>query len=118
MNSLRQSLLEWYGMNKRSMPWRGTRDAYRIWVSEVMLQQTRVAAVAGYYRRFLRRFPTMRSLARATCDEVLRQWAGLGYYRRARNLHSAAQRIMAAHGGRFPREFEAARALPGVGRYT
>lgn len=118
INSFRRRLLEWYGANKRSMPWRGTRDAYRIWISEVMLQQTRVAAVVDYYRRFLRRFPTVRSLARARESEVLRHWAGLGYYGRARNLHRAAKQIVARHGGRFPREFDAALALPGVGRYT
>ncbi len=118
INSFRRRLLEWYGAHKRSMPWRGTRDPYRVWVSEVMLQQTRVAAVVGYYRRFLRRFPTVRSLARAPESEVLKYWAGLGYYRRARDLHRAAREIVAKHGGRFPREFDAALALPGVGRYT
>lgn len=100
------------------MPWRGTRDPYRIWVSEVMLQQTRVAAVAPYYQRFLRRFPTVAALARAREADVLRYWAGLGYYRRARNLHRAARRLVAEHGGRFPRRLETALALPGVGRYT
>jgi len=110
--------MEWYARNKRAMPWRGTRDAYCVWVSEVMLQQTRVAAVEPYYRRFVRRFPTLRALARARSEEVLRLWAGLGYYSRARNLHRAANEIVAMHGGKFPRELEAALALPGVGRYT
>ncbi|MGH9793850.1 MAG: A/G-specific adenine glycosylase [Candidatus Acidiferrales bacterium] len=118
IHSFRRRLLEWYGVHKRSMPWRGTRDPYRVWVSEVMLQQTRVAAVVGYYQRFLRRFPTVRSLARGRETEVLKHWAGLGYYSRARNLHRAAREIVAKHGGRFPREFDAALALPGVGRYT
>src|SRR3990170_2576066 len=115
--ALRARLMEWYARNKRAMPWRGTRDAYRVWVSEVMLQQTRVAAVAPYYRRFVRRFPTLRALARARSEEVLRLWAGLGYYSRARNLHRAAKAMVAKHGGKFPRELEAALALPGVGRY-
>lgn len=100
------------------MPWRRTRDPYRVWVSEVMLQQTRVAAVLPYYRRFLRRFPTVRSLARARTEQVLRLWAGLGYYSRARNLHRAAKEIVARHRGRFPRDYDAVLALPGIGRYT
>lgn len=115
---LQTRLLKWYRQNRRTMPWRGVRDPYRIWLSEVMLQQTRVAAVVGYYRRFLRRFPTVHALARASENEVLKQWAGLGYYSRARNLHRAAKEIVAKHGGRFPRTLEAALALPGVGRYT
>ena len=114
----RAVLLRWYSANKRAMPWRGVRDPYRIWLSEVMLQQTRVAAVVGYYRRFVRRFPTARALARASQNEVLKHWAGLGYYSRARNLHRAAKEIVAKHGGQFPRTLEAALALPGVGRYT
>jgi len=114
----RRKLLAWYARHKRAMPWRGTRDAYRVWVSEVMLQQTRVAAVEPYYRRFVRRFPTLRALARARSEEVLKLWAGLGYYSRARNLHRAAKEIIAKHGGKFPREAETALALPGVGRYT
>lgn len=100
------------------MPWRGVRDPYRIWLSEVMLQQTRVAAAVDYYRRFLRRFPTVHALARAPQEAVLRHWAGLGYYSRARNLHRAARVIVARHNGRFPRTFDAALALPGVGAYT
>jgi A/G-specific adenine glycosylase len=100
------------------MPWRGTRDAYRVWVSEVMLQQTRVAAVEPFYRRFVRRFPTLLALARARSEEVLKLWAGLGYYSRARNLHRAAKEMVAKHGGKFPRDAEAALALPGVGKYT
>jgi A/G-specific adenine glycosylase len=114
----RRRLLGWFRRHKRDLPWRRTRDPYRIWLSEVMLQQTRVAAVLPYYRRFLRRFPSVRALARARSDEVLRHWAGLGYYSRARNLHHAAQEIVAQHAGRFPREREAALALPGIGRYT
>ncbi|MBI1737933.1 MAG: A/G-specific adenine glycosylase [Acidobacteria bacterium] len=116
--AFRARLVAWYARNKRAMPWRGTRDAYCVWVSEIMLQQTRVAAVEPYYQRFLRRFPTVRALARARNEEVLKHWAGLGYYSRARNLHRAAREIVAKHDGRFPREVEAALALPGVGRYT
>lgn len=111
-------MLAWYARHKRAMPWRGTRDAYRVWVSEVMLQQTRVAAVEPYYRRFVKKFPTLRALARARSEDVLKMWAGLGYYSRARNLHRAAREMVAKHGGKFPREVEAALALPGVGRYT
>jgi A/G-specific adenine glycosylase len=113
-----RNLSVWFYRNKRAMPWRGVRDAYRVWLSEVMLQQTRVAAVEKYYTRFVRRFPTVRSLARARSEEVLRHWAGLGYYSRARNLHRAAKEIVAQHGGKFPRNFGEAMALPGVGPYT
>jgi len=111
-------LLAWFGGKRRNLPWRRTRDPYRIWVSEVMLQQTQVATVIPYYRRFLRAFPTVRVLAAAPLDEVLRLWAGLGYYTRARNLHRAAQVIVAKYGGRFPRTLQAIRVLPGVGEYT
>jgi len=115
---LRRRLLRWFDRNHRDMPWRQTRNPYRVWVSEVMLQQTRVAAVLPYYRRFLRRFPTVRALARARAEEVLRLWAGLGYYSRARNLHRAAREIVARHGGHFPRNYDAVLALPGIGHYT
>jgi A/G-specific adenine glycosylase len=114
----RSRLFGWYAANKRAMPWRGVRDPYRIWLSEVMLQQTRAAVAVDYYRRFLRRFPTVRALARARQSAVLEQWAGLGYYSRARNLHRAAKEIVAKHNGRFPRTLDAALALPGVGGYT
>lgn len=100
------------------MPWRGGRDAYRIWVAEVMLQQTRIAAVLPYYRRFLRRFPSVRALARAREAGVLQSWSGLGYYSRARNLRQAARQIVANHHGKFPQSLNAALALPGIGRYT
>jgi A/G-specific adenine glycosylase len=110
--------MSWYRADRRALPWRGVRDPYRIWLSEVMLQQTRVATVVDYYRRFLRRFPTVRALARAPQSAVLKHWAGLGYYSRARNLHRAAKEIVARHGGRFPRTLDAALALPGVGAYT
>ena len=111
-------LLGWFRRCQRDLPWRHTRDPYRIWLSEIMLQQTRVTAVVPYYRRFLARFPSVRALARAPTEEVLKLWAGLGYYSRARNLHRAAKEIVARHSGRFPRELEAALSLPGIGRYT
>jgi len=111
-------LLAWFGKHQRDLPWRASRDPYRIWVAEVMLQQTRIAAVRPYYQRFLRRFPRVESLARAEQEEVLKLWSGLGYYSRARNLHRAAQEIVAHHGAEFPRGLEAALRLPGIGRYT
>ena len=100
------------------LPWQNTRDAYRIWLSEIMLQQTQVATVIPYYRRFLKRFPDIQSLADAAQDDVLTLWSGLGYYSRARNLHRAAQVVVQTHGGRVPRDFEALLALPGIGRST
>jgi A/G-specific adenine glycosylase len=111
-------LLAWFRAHQRDLPWRRSRDPYRIWVAEVMLQQTRIAAVLPYYRRFLRRFPQVQSLARAREQEVLKLWSGLGYYSRARNLHRAAREIVARHAGKFPREVEDALRLPGIGRYT
>ena len=115
---LRRSLLDWYAEHARPLPWRADRDAYRIWVSEVMLQQTTVAAVGPYFARFLERFPTVHALADAGEGDVLRAWEGLGYYSRARNLHAAAQRVVHEHGGAFPRTVAGLRELPGVGRYT
>ena len=115
---LRRRLLRWYRRAARRLPWRGTRDAYRIWVSEVMLHQTRVETVLPYYRRFVRRFPNVRALARASLDDVLKAWEGLGYYARARHLHRAARRIAEERGGALPRTVEEWRALPGVGTYT
>src|SRR5215813_6907132 len=105
-------------LGRHDLPWQGTRDAYRIWVSEIMLQQTQVSAVIPYYVRFLARFPDVRSLAVASEDDVLAHWSGLGYYARGRNLHRAARLIVERHAGVFPRAFEAIRALPGVGRST
>lgn len=110
-------LLSWYGKEGRSLPWRGTRDPYRIWLSEIMLQQTTVAAVIPYYERFLQRFATIESLAAASLDDVIGLWAGLGYYSRARNLHRAAQKI-ASEPGPFPDSLESLLELPGVGRST
>ncbi len=118
LSGVRRNLLRWYRAHKRDLPWRESRDAYRIWLSEIMLQQTRVAAVLPYYARFLERFPDLPSLARAPIESVLKLWAGLGYYSRARNLHAAARKIVARHAGEFPRDYDAALALPGIGRYT
>ena len=115
---IRQQLLAWASRQKRALPWRGTRDPYRIWVSEVMLQQTTVAVVRGRYEKFLSRFPDLASLARAREDSVLSAWSGLGYYARARNLRRAARRILREHGGRMPRDPAALRRLPGFGEYT
>jgi A/G-specific adenine glycosylase len=114
----RSGLVAWFRQFQRDLPWRRTRDPYRVWLSEVMLQQTRVAAVIPYFARFLERFPDVRALAEAPEEEVLRLWSGLGYYSRARNLRKAAQEIVARHKGEFPRTIEAARALPGIGAYT
>ncbi|MDY0269168.1 A/G-specific adenine glycosylase [Trichloromonas sp.] len=111
-------LLDWYGREGRELPWRGTRDPYRVWLSEIMLQQTGVATVIPYYQRFLERFPTVRDLAAAEVDAVIERWAGLGYYSRARNLHAAARKVVAEHGGCFPEEVADLQALPGVGRST
>lgn len=118
VRSLRTALLRWYDRVGRDLPWRRTTDPYHIWVSEVMLQQTRVTTVIPYYHRFLSRFPDPRSLAAADEEEVLALWSGLGYYRRARSLRSGAQAVMERHGGRVPRDPTALRDLPGVGRYT
>lgn len=111
-------LLDWFGRNRRDLPWRRKPTPYRVWVSEVMLQQTTVTTVLPYYRAFLRRFPSMRALAEADIDTVLAAWSGLGYYQRARNLHRGARRIVEQHAGRFPRSLEAALQVPGVGLYT
>ncbi len=117
-SELRGALLRWYGTQARDLPWRRTRDPYAIWVSEVMLQQTQVPVVLPYWTAFLARFPDVRALARASLDEVLAAWRGLGYYARARNLHRAAQVVLEHHAGRLPDDVEALRALPGFGRYT
>jgi len=111
-------LLDWYSEHKRSMPWRETNDPYRIWVSEIMLQQTRVDTVRDYYPRFLEHFPTVEALAEADRDAVLKQWEGLGFYSRARHLHEAAQRVVDEHDGTVPDTMEAIRDLKGIGPYT
>ena len=111
-----QTLLRWYGENGRDLPWRRTKDPYAIWLSEIILQQTRIAQGRAYWERFLEKWPTVQDLANASEDEVLRLWQGLGYYSRARNLHAAARQIVAQ--GAFPPTFEGIRALKGVGDYT
>lgn len=115
---LRRRLLDWFDANARDLPWRHTRDPYRVWISEVMLQQTTVAAVIPHFHRFLAAFPTLADLAAAPSHDVLKLWQGLGYYSRARNLHRAAQIVVADHSGELPRDPAALRALPGFGRYT
>ncbi|MBI4465897.1 MAG: A/G-specific adenine glycosylase [Acidobacteria bacterium] len=119
--ALQTRLLDWFDRHKRDLPWRrhaARNDPYRIWLVEIMLQQTRVPVAIPYYERFLRAFPTVGKLARAPVEQVLRLWAGLGYYQRARHLHQAAWKIVREHRGRFPRALDEALALPGVGPYT
>lgn len=118
LGAFRKQLLGWFRQFQRDLPWRHTRDPYRIWLSEIMLQQTRVAAAIPYYDKFLQRFPDIATLSRALEEEVLRLWSGLGYYSRARNLQKAAQQIAAKHGGSFPVCADDVRALPGIGEYT
>jgi A/G-specific adenine glycosylase len=118
LSRFRKKLLGWFAESQRDLPWRRTKDPYRIWLSEIMLQQTRVAAVIPYYERFLQRFPDVETLAKAPEEEVLRLWAGLGYYSRARNLQKAAQQTVAEHGSRFPDHHEKALRLSGIGTYT
>lgn len=119
MSDFSNRLIVWqkqYG--RHDLPWQNTTDPYAIWVSEIMLQQTQVSAVIGYYQRFMARFLTIEALANATQDEVLQHWSGLGYYSRARNLHSTAQTIMDEHGGLFPQDFDTIQTLSGIGRST
>ncbi|MFL9609425.1 A/G-specific adenine glycosylase [Methylobacillus sp. Pita2] len=112
-------LVAWQKQHGRhDLPWQNTYDPYAIWVSEIMLQQTQVAAVIGYYQKFMRRFPSIASLAAASQDDVMQHWSGLGYYSRARNLHKAAQQVVSLHAGEFPRDFDVIQALPGIGRST
>lgn len=116
--SFADRILAWYDCGHRDLPWRRTRDAYRIWVSEIMLQQTRAETVVPYYERFLARYPTVTALARSQEEELLKLWEGLGYYSRARSLRAAAERIVREYGGELPRTVKALRALPGIGAYT
>ena len=118
LKNLPQVLLPWYRENKRDLPWRSDREPYHVWLSEIMLQQTRVEAVKGYYARFLSALPTVESLADCDDDTLHKLWEGLGYYSRVRNLKKAAAVIMESHGGVFPGEYAAVRALPGIGDYT
>ncbi len=113
-----EELIHWFNANKRDLPWRNTRDPYLIWISEVILQQTRVEQGIGYYHRFIHRFPTIKDLAGANIDEVLMLWQGLGYYTRARNLHETAKIVLNEYKGKFPDEFYALKKLKGVGDYT
>jgi A/G-specific adenine glycosylase len=115
---IRPRLLAWYRRHGRDLPWRGETNPYRVWVSEVMLQQTQVVTVIPYYARFLERFPTLQTLTDAPLGEVLKVWEGLGYYARARNLHKAARELVGAHGGAFPQNYAGLRRLPGFGDYT
>ena len=116
--SFQRQLLRWYRHHRRNLPWRENQDPYRVWLSEIMLQQTQVATVIAYFERFTKAFPNVKKLAAADESEVLRLWEGLGYYRRARQLHLAAKQIVAEHQGRFPRTLAEVQALPGIGRYT
>jgi len=116
--AMHTSLLAWFKKNKRDLPWRRTDDPYAILVSEIMLQQTRVTTVIPYFERWMKAFPTAKPLASAKLDKVLKLWAGLGYYSRARNLQKAAQAIMSEHGGKVPSNVTTLRTLPGIGRYT
>ena len=118
VDKLRRALLAWYKRNRRDLPWRRNNDPYRVWVSEIMLQQTRVAAVLDHYARFIRRFPTIQTLAAAREASVLAAWSGLGYYHRARRLHKATKVIVRGQRGRFPATAEEWKELPGIGRYT
>ena len=118
ISNLPQRLLPWYRAHHRDLPWRQDRDPYHVWVSEIMLQQTRVEAVKGYYARFLSRLPTVSDLAEVPEPELLKLWEGLGYYTRARNLKKAATVIMTEFSGQFPRDYAAIRSLPGIGDYT
>ena len=113
-----KSLLSWYDAGHRDLPWRHTTDAYRIWISEIMLQQTRAETVVSYYDRFLSHYPTVEALAEADEEELLKCWEGLGYYSRARSLHKAAKIIVSEHGGKLPADVAQLRALPGIGDYT
>jgi A/G-specific adenine glycosylase len=116
--SLRRRLLAWYAKHARNLPWRKSQDPYRVWVSEIMLQQTQVATVRDYFTRFTAAYPTVEQLAAADETDVLRLWEGLGYYRRARQLHAAAKQVVSEHAGNFPHELDALQSLPGIGRYT
>ena len=118
MSTLLNKLHSWYQENHRKLPWRDIHDPYRIWLSEVILQQTRIDQGTSYYLRFVEHYPTVSDLAAAPLDEVLKLWEGLGYYSRARNLHRAAQIVVHELDGTFPTDYKSVRALPGIGDYT
>lgn len=118
MPNFSSRLLNWYNQNKRTLPWRGHHNAYAVWVSEIMLQQTRVETVIPYFKKWMKLFPSVRALANASEREVLNAWEGLGYYSRARNFHKAAKIVVENYGGKLPRDVDELRKLPGIGRYT
>lgn len=118
IDAFRHALLDWYGENQRDLPWRRVRDPYAVWISEIMLQQTRVDQVRPYYDRFMERFPTVAHLGRAPLEDALKAWEGMGYYARARNLHRAARRVVDEHGGQIPDDPARISDLPGIGPYT
>ncbi|MBL4790810.1 MAG: A/G-specific adenine glycosylase, partial [Kordiimonadaceae bacterium] len=122
MTIFAEKLLDWYDKNQRTLPWRATQgqrsDPYHVWLSEIMLQQTTVATVKSYFKKFLRLWPTVADLAAAPRDDILKEWAGLGYYARARNLHKCAQLIVSDYGGQFPENETELKKLPGIGDYT
>jgi A/G-specific adenine glycosylase len=118
MDFFSKRLIKWYHINKRELPWRGTKDPYRIWLSEIILQQTQVNQGLSYYLKFIKHYPTIKDLAKAPLDKVLKDWQGLGYYSRARNLHEAAKFVVKEHKGSFPNTFESIKKLKGVGDYT
>src|SRR5437879_42552 len=111
-------IIHWYHLHKRDLPWRRTKDPYKIWLSEIILQQTRVEQGLSYYQKFIKKYPDVKKLAAATEDEVMKMWQGLGYYSRARNLHHAAKEIAARFGGKFPKKYDDIRSLKGIGDYT
>ena len=113
-----QQILEWYGKNKRSLPWRNSKDPYKIWLSEIILQQTKVAQGLPFYNKFILAFPTINDLANATENEVLNLWQGLGYYSRARNMHFTAKEITEKYNGIFPNDYKTILKLKGIGTYT
>lgn len=117
-SGLRRRLLKWFDENQRDLPWRKNKTSYRVWVSEIMLQQTQVATVIDYYNRFMKRFPDVKKLAAANESDVLKLWEGLGYYRRARQMHAAAKIVVQQHDAKFPVNFDEVLSLPGIGRYT
>src|SRR5262245_10454584 len=118
MQPITRKLLTWYRKNRILYPWRRTRDPYRIWLSEILLQQTRIPVVLQYYEKILKRFPTLKSLAKAKDDDFISAWSGIGYYARARNMLSCAREIVSDQGGQFPQDCESLLRLPGIGRYT
>lgn len=118
MKQMREPIIKWYQENKRDLPWRREKNPYYIWISEIMLQQTRIEAVMGYYERFLKSLPTIQDLAEAHEEKLLKLWEGLGYYNRARNLKKAAQMVQEKYAGKMPMKYEELLELPGIGEYT